>query len=102
MAGMLERIGFRVTKAASAEEGIACLKGGNFSLVITDYHMPGMNGVDLIRSARQLPGSRFTPMLLLNLLFPETGSAPPLIPEEFLGDFWCEVRRNRMEGWGSS
>jgi two-component system chemotaxis response regulator CheY len=32
---------------------------------ITDYHMPGMNGVELIREIRKLPAYRFLPILVL-------------------------------------
>ncbi|MBE7203525.1 MAG: response regulator, partial [Parafilimonas terrae] len=35
------------------------------ALVITDYHMPGMHGVQLIQALRKLPQTRFTPMLVL-------------------------------------
>ena len=34
-------------------------------LVITDYHMPGMHGVDLISKLRRLGATRFVPMLVL-------------------------------------
>ncbi|MFB9969883.1 response regulator [Pseudoroseomonas cervicalis] len=65
MAGILERMGFAVTTAANGEEGLSCLRRGGFALVITDYHMPGINGVEMISAARKLPAARFTPMLLL-------------------------------------
>jgi two-component system chemotaxis response regulator CheY len=67
MSSVLERSGFAVTKAASGEEALVKIKGAPapFALVITDYNMPGINGVELVRQARKLPGCRFTPMLLL-------------------------------------
>ncbi len=34
-------------------------------IVITDYHMPGMHGVDLIGKLRGLGPTRFVPMLVL-------------------------------------
>ncbi|MCQ4162588.1 response regulator [Roseomonas sp. GC11] len=65
MAGILERMGFAVTTAATGEEGLSCMQKGSFAIVITDYHMPGINGVEMISAARKLPAARFTPMLLL-------------------------------------
>ncbi|CAH2601422.1 Response regulator [Rhodovastum atsumiense] len=65
MASVLERSGYGVTKAASGEEGLTQMRTKPFALVITDYNMPGINGVEMIREARRLPNARFTPMLLL-------------------------------------
>ena len=33
--------------------------------MITDYHMPGMHGVDLIGRLRRMAATRFVPMLVL-------------------------------------
>jgi two-component system, chemotaxis family, chemotaxis protein CheY len=33
--------------------------------MITDYHMPGMNGAALVREMRKLPAYRFLPILVL-------------------------------------
>lgn len=67
MASVLERSGYAVAKAASGEEGLEKIRtaAAPFSLVITDYNMPGINGVEMVRQARRLPSGRFTPMLLL-------------------------------------
>ncbi len=66
MSGVLEKAGHRVDTAPNAEAAMAKLRGGaSFKLIITDYHMPGMNGVEFIRAARQEKSCRFTPMLVL-------------------------------------
>jgi two-component system chemotaxis response regulator CheY len=67
MASVLERSGFAVTKAACGEEGVQKIRSapGPFALIITDYNMPGINGVEMIRLARKLPNAKFTPILLL-------------------------------------
>jgi len=67
MASVLERSGFAVTQATSAEEGLAAISSatGTLALIVTDYNMPGMNGVEMIRAARKLAAARFTPILLL-------------------------------------
>jgi two-component system chemotaxis response regulator CheY len=61
--GMLAQIGFRsIEEADSGEAALALLKGRSFSLVISDWNMGGMSGLDLLREFRRLrvPGtSRF-------------------------------------------
>jgi two-component system chemotaxis response regulator CheY len=66
MAGVLSRAGFAVEKAASAEDALRTLGARPpLRIVITDYHMPGMNGVELIREIRKMPTYRFLPILVL-------------------------------------
>jgi two-component system chemotaxis response regulator CheY len=64
--GILERAGHSVKTASSAEEAMSTLKGGyKPNLMITDYHMGAMNGIDLVREVRKLPGFQFIPILLV-------------------------------------
>ncbi|GEO81334.1 response regulator [Pararhodospirillum oryzae] len=66
METILHRAGFAIAKALSGEDAIAQMeKGLRPGLIITDVHMPGMNGIDLIRKARSLPGTQFTPILVV-------------------------------------
>jgi signal transduction histidine kinase/CheY-like chemotaxis protein len=54
-ADMLEDIGYEVVQADSGAAALQVLRNGReIDLVITDYLMPGMNGVELIRHARAL------------------------------------------------
>ena len=58
--------GYTVEEASDGEEAKEkLLKIPDFRLVITDLHMPRMNGLELIEWARQQPGYRFTPILFL-------------------------------------
>lgn len=62
----LEMQGFQVRMAADGAEALAQLKNGfKPDLVLTDIHMPGMDGLTLIREIRKLPGFRFVPILVL-------------------------------------
>ena len=51
-ADMLRDIGYEVLTAASGAEALMLLRSGcEISLLVTDYLMPGMNGVDLVQQA---------------------------------------------------
>jgi two-component system chemotaxis response regulator CheY len=66
MSGILERAGHKVAQASSAEDAVGKLKGGlRPDLVITDFHMGAMNGIDLVREVRKMAGLQFIPMLLV-------------------------------------
>ena len=53
VAMILGKDGYDVVAVASAEEGLARIETEVFDIVITDIIMPGVNGVDLIRSIRK-------------------------------------------------
>ncbi|WP_028535507.1 response regulator [Paludibacterium yongneupense] len=62
----LEIAGFKVETAEDGVKALGKLKAGlKPDLVITDINMPNMNGMELIRNIRALPGFRFTPILTL-------------------------------------
>ncbi len=50
---VLEELGYHVTTAADGEEAIERFARGNFDLVITDYKMPKMDGLEFIKRVRQ-------------------------------------------------
>ena len=49
----LSKEGYRVSTAASGEEGIAMLASSNTDLVLTDYMMPGMSGIEVLNVIKQ-------------------------------------------------
>lgn len=49
---LLEEQGYSVTTATSAEAAIELFRRRAFDLVITDFRMPGMNGIELIHQIR--------------------------------------------------
>jgi CheY-like chemotaxis protein len=49
---VLTELGFAITTAPSAEVALAKFKAEPFPLVVTDYKLPGMTGVDLIAGIR--------------------------------------------------
>jgi signal transduction histidine kinase len=46
---MLRALGHQVTTAGNGAEAIAIARGGNLDVVLTDFGMPGMNGVEVAR-----------------------------------------------------
>jgi two-component system chemotaxis response regulator CheY len=66
MEAILRKGGFTVAKAASGEEAMTKLQGGlKPNLIVTDIHMPGMNGIELIRKVRAMAGNQFVPILVV-------------------------------------
>ena len=44
---ILEKIGLKVSSAGNGEKGMDLFVNSKFDLVVTDFDMPGMNGIDL-------------------------------------------------------
>ena len=64
--GILQKDGYSVSEAASGTEGLrAALEQGPFDLIITDYNMPGLNGVEMCHKIRQDARYTHTPILVL-------------------------------------
>jgi two-component system chemotaxis response regulator CheY len=62
----LEMNGFHVETANDGVQALGKLKSGTRpDLIITDINMPNMDGLELIRNVKLLPGFRFTPILTL-------------------------------------
>ena len=58
----LEGLGkdYEVTAVTTAEDGFRALKRKPVDLVITDFNLPGLNGLDLIRKLRRLTPQTYT------------------------------------------
>jgi CheY-like chemotaxis protein len=51
---LLEEQGYSVEVAPGAEEGLELYQASAFDILVTDYRMPRMNGVDLIQRIRSI------------------------------------------------
>ncbi len=60
---MLSRLGYEVVAADNGEKGLDLFLKNRFDLVITDFEMPGMNGIDLVGHIKQR--SPITPVILM-------------------------------------
>lgn len=61
----LRTAGHEVIQAADGQEALSQLKMRGVDLVITDVHMPQMDGIELTRQLRKLDLHKSTPILLL-------------------------------------
>jgi CheY-like chemotaxis protein len=61
---VLEELGHRITTASSAAEALEHFNSHKFDLLVTDYKMPRMDGVELIARIRKQ--SPETPVILLS------------------------------------
>lgn len=63
---LLRDLGF--TNTAEADDGVTALpmlQSGNFELLVTDWNMPGMQGIDLLRAVRADPKLASLPVLMV-------------------------------------
>ncbi len=72
----LDGFGIRnVAAAADASSALASLKSAPAHLVISDYNMPGMDGLELLRALRENPATKGVGFILV------TGRADPEVIE---------------------
>ncbi len=64
---LLKELGF--TNVDEAEDGVAALQklkaAGNFQFVITDWNMPNMTGIDLLKAIRADAALKHLPVLMI-------------------------------------
>jgi two-component system chemotaxis response regulator CheY len=63
---LLKELGY--TNVDEAEDGVAALqklKGGNFQFVVTDWNMPNMTGIELLRAIRADAALKPLPVLMI-------------------------------------
>ena len=65
LSSSVKRWGFEVFEAASAEEALEMCGDMQPDLVLSDWMMPGMNGLDFCNAFRALPGDRYGYFILL-------------------------------------
>lgn len=63
---LLKELGF--TNVDEAEDGVAALgklKGGNFEFVVSDWNMPNMTGIELLKAIRADATLKHLPVLMV-------------------------------------
>jgi len=62
----LGRLGYsQVVEAANGREGLERLAATDVDVIITDWNMPEMNGIEFIRQVRATEKTRETPILMV-------------------------------------
>lgn len=61
----LEYYGYEVRCAKDGLEGLEHIRSGEYSIVISDWDMPGLSGDELCRRVRERQGSGYTFFILL-------------------------------------
>ncbi|MDR6387527.1 response regulator [Paraburkholderia phenoliruptrix] len=87
LSATLTAAGYEVTLAADGAEGLENALAVRFDLVLTDQHMPGKTGLDLIAELRGNPAYAETPILVLTT---ESGDAFKAAAREAGATGWIE------------
>ncbi len=62
---VIEGAGIPVDEAASGGEALTLCKSHRYTLVLSDYNMPVMNGLELLAALRRVPGYASTPFFMI-------------------------------------
>jgi two-component system chemotaxis response regulator CheY len=61
----LKRAGYQTCEATEGSEALWRARTQNFEAILTDIHMPTMDGLEFIRHLRKLPGYSKVPVFVL-------------------------------------
>lgn len=65
LSGFLKKWGFEVSQADSGDAALAICAAKAPDLVLSDWMMPGMTGLEFCRALRELPGDQYSYFILL-------------------------------------
>jgi CheY-like chemotaxis protein len=84
---LLEPLGAEIVEAGDGQEALALASQGRYDVVITDYGMPRMNGVELCRQLRQNDATQAVPVIMVSTFDSDSdidrgfqGGLPPTFP----------------------
>ena len=61
----LKGAGYDVLEACDGKDALSKLDGRKINLIVSDVNMPNMDGITFVKSAKQLPAYKFTPVIML-------------------------------------
>lgn len=62
----LEAEGFRVTRAENGEEGLLCVEEDTPDVIVLDWMMPNLSGIEVCRRLKIRPETRTIPIIMLS------------------------------------
>lgn len=63
---LLRELGFsNISEADDGSTALPMLQGGDYDFVVTDWNMPGMQGIDLLRAIRADDNLKHIPVLMV-------------------------------------
>lgn len=65
LAYSLQNAGYGVFLASDGKDALTYFDGRTIDLLLTDYHMPNLNGLELIKQVRQFEHYKYLPILVL-------------------------------------
>lgn len=86
IAGMvLNEAGYDVLEAVDDKDALAKLDGRRIHLIISDSHMPNIDGIAIIRAAKQLAAYKYTPVIMLTA---ESGNGKKAVSQNIEVNAW--------------
>lgn len=61
----LENAGYKIFSAVDGKDALTYLDGRHLDMILTDLHMPNMDGIGLIKEVRKLDAYKYIPILYL-------------------------------------
>jgi putative two-component system response regulator len=100
LAELLTQFGYEVTVAFDGQEGFDLIRTGRFRIVISDWQMPGMNGLEMCREVRKRAAYGYVYFILLtsntgveNLLSGFRAGADDFLTKPFHPqELWMRIR----------
>ena len=63
----LEGAGYEVIACSDGTDALDKLTGEKVDLIISDIHMPKMDGISFLKAVKQMPAYKFTPIVMLTV-----------------------------------
>lgn len=61
----LKGAGYDVLEGCDGKDALSKLTGQKVHLIISDVNMPNMDGITFVKSLKQMPNYKFTPVIML-------------------------------------
>ena len=61
----LSGAGYEVIEAADGKDALTKLDGRKIHLIVSDVHMPNMDGISFVKEVKKHPSYKFTPIIML-------------------------------------